>query len=93
MGGMIRNSTILLSVSYVQHRIVMITGTVHIGSVDFCGRVVKSVTLLLVQKIHTRQRGIIGQNRYKSDVVKHYYTTKTRVHGEQAPQTNVDRSR
>ena len=65
MGGLIRNSIILLSVSYVQHRIVMITGTVHIGGVGFCGRVGKSVTLLLVQKIHTRQRGVAGQNRYK----------------------------
>ena len=39
MGGLIRNSIILLSVSYVQHRIVMITGTVHIGGVDFRGGV------------------------------------------------------
>ena len=38
MGGLIRNSIILLSVSFVQHRIVMNTSTVHIG-VDFRGEV------------------------------------------------------
>ena len=41
MGGLIRNSAILLSVSYVQHCIVMTTGNVHIGGVDFCRQVEK----------------------------------------------------
>ena len=41
MGGLIRNSIILLSVSYIQHCIVMTTGTVHIGGVEFCGGVGK----------------------------------------------------
>ena len=70
MGGLIRNSAILLSVSYVQHCIMMITGAVRIGGLIF----------------DTRQRGIVGRNRYECDVVKHYCTTKTRVHGERAPQ-------
>ena len=35
MGGLIRNSIVVLSVSYVQYCIVMTTGTVHIGDVDF----------------------------------------------------------
>ena len=41
MGRLILNSIILLSVSYVRHCIVIITGIVHIGGVDFCGRVGK----------------------------------------------------
>ena len=38
MGGLIRGSIILLSASYVQHCIVMITGT---EGVNFCGGVGK----------------------------------------------------
>ena len=62
MGGLIRNSSILLSVSYVQHCIVMTTGTVHIGSVNFyCRQVGKVRSVTRGAEIHTRQRGVVGQ--------------------------------
>ena len=62
MGGLIHNNDILLSVSYVQHCIVMVTGTVH---VDFWGELkIRSTTT--AAEIHTRQRGIVG---HKSDVL------------------------
>ena len=57
MGGLIRNSVTLLSVSHVQHCIVMATRLVPFifEALIFVGELVKSVTiLLLVNKIHTR---------------------------------------
>ena len=84
MGGLIRNSIILLSVSYVQHCIVMATGAVHIGGVDFCGRVDKIRSITTGAKKPYKTTRIVGQNQYKGDVVEHYCTTKPRVHGERA---------
>ena len=63
MGGLIRHSIILLSVSYVQHRIVMTTGTVHIGGVDIRGGVGGCSTRAMYVRNIIMETGVIDWQR------------------------------
>ena len=65
MRGLIRNSIILLSGSYVQHCIVMITGTVHIGGIDFRGQVGEMHLSVTMFTCNNKQYGMCYDRRFR----------------------------